>query len=173
MVTFHRNRTDCKISELLSVYEQSIETDRRLRYLHFDENIGFQTAAQDFYQYLSQIFFRTSGAVLAAYSDCGKYVSALRLEPYKDGYLLSGLETAPEHRRKGFARRLVTEVIVHCCEAGISRLYSHIHKQNIPSKDLHISVGFSVIRKDAVLLDGTFSDQYETLCYHCKEKRFL
>ena len=168
MVTYIQKIRNCNVAELFSVYSQSLETDRAMRYSDLDSNEGFQLASQDFYQYLSHVFFRTSGAVLAVYSSEGKYMSALRMEPYKDGYLLSGLETAPEFRRKGFGLRLVRDVILHCTEAGIRVLYSHIHKENVASRNLHISAGFSVIRDCATLIDGTFSTEYETLCCFCK-----
>ena len=168
MVTYIQKIRDCDISALFSVYSQSLEEARTLHYLRLDANEGFLLASQDYYQYLSRVFFRTSGAILAVYSHNGKYVSALRLEPYQDGYLMNALETAPDCRGKGYGKHLVKEVITYCRAVGIQVLYSHVHKQNAVSKRLHIAAGFTVLSSNATLLDGTFSTQYETLCLFCK-----
>ena len=168
MVTYIQKIRDCDISALFSVYSQSLEEARTLHYSRLDANEGFLLASQDYYQYLSQVFFRTPGAVLAVYSHNGEYVSALRLEPYQDGYLLNALETAPDCRGKGFGKHLVEEVIAYCRAAGIHVLYSHVDKQNVASQKLHLAVGFTVVSRNATLLDGTFSTQYETLCFFCK-----
>ena len=45
-------------------------------------------AEQEFYNYLQQVFFRTNGAQYLVWEENGRYVSALRLEPYQDGLLL-------------------------------------------------------------------------------------
>lgn len=165
MVTYIHKIKDCNLSGIYSVYSQTLEEDRASHYRNLDTNEGFLLASQDYYQYLSQIFFQTPGAVLAVYFHEGEYASALRLEPYRDGYLLSGLETAPKSRRKGYALRLVRHVIAYCKENGIAVIYSHIHKQNTASKNLHLSAGFEVISDSATLIDGTFSTQYETLSH--------
>lgn len=119
-------------------------------------------AEQDFYQYLQQVFFRTAGAVYYGWEVNGKLCSALRLEPYRDGLLLEALETAPDHRRKGYAKMLVTAVLE--CTGG-QRIYSHVGKKNIPSLRTHDACGFCCISQQAVYADGSVNDRCCTLLH--------
>jgi len=73
----------------------------------------------------------------------GRYVSALRLEPYRDGLLLEALETAPEQRRKGFAAALIRAV--QCFLEGKTKLYSHVDKRNLSSLKVHEKCGFRIV----------------------------
>lgn len=109
-------------------------------------------AEQDFYDYLSQTFFRASGAFYGLWEANGNYVSALRMEPYQDGFLLSALETAPEHRRKGYARKLILAVLG---EMGSVKIYSHVSKRNFASIRVHEDCGFQKVLDHAVYADGS------------------
>ena len=84
-------------------------------------------AEQDFRQYLDEVFFRTTDAVCAVWEEKGNYVSALRLEPYKDGLLLEALETHPDQRMKGYAAMLISAVQQHLESV---KIYSHVSKCN-------------------------------------------
>ena len=117
---------------------------------------------QEFFDYLRQVFFRTSGAVCAIWEERGVYRSALRLEPYRDGLLMAGLETAPEHRRKGYARCLVEAVLA---EFGDQTIYSHIARDNLPSIRLHERTGFRKIRDGALCIDGSMDPRMDTYVY--------
>ena len=118
-------------------------------------------AEQDFYQYLRQVFFRTPGARYFVWTEGGRYRSALRLEPYRDGWLLEALETAPDHRRKGYGRALVEAVLAL---PGYERIYSHIHRENFPSLRLHESCGFQKILDYGVYIDGSVNRYTLTYC---------
>jgi len=126
---------------------------------------GLLQAEQDFYQYLRDCFFPTPGAVYAVWMEDGEYVSALRLEPYKDGLLLAALETAPKHRRRGCACQLVNAVL---SQLPGQRIYSHINKRNEASLAVHKKCGFRKIADFAAYIDGSVSDAAVTLCYQKK-----
>lgn len=113
--------------------------------------------------YLREDFFTTRGAVCALWMVDGLYKSALRLEPHRDGYLISALETAPDVRRKGYAKCLLQAVTSQYS----APFYSHIAKNNKPSRNLHIACGFDLSSDSAVLLDGTVTQNYCTMIY-CK-----
>ena len=85
--------------KLMEVYEEGNLKNGRELYPEESESRQIALAEQDFYQYLQQIFFRTPGAVYYVLEEGGRYISALRLEPYRDGMLLEALETAPNQRR--------------------------------------------------------------------------
>ena len=119
-------------------------------------------AEQDFRQYLDEVFFRTSGAICALWEESGKYVSVLRLEPYKDGLLLEGLETHPDHRKKGYAAKLVTAVQQ---QLGSVKMYSHVSKRNTASLKTHEKCGFLQISDHAVYINGSVDYRCCTLLY--------
>ena len=79
--------------QLIQVYEESIKKDGMELYSHLDDNRQVLEAEQDFYRFLSD-FLRIPGAFYALWTVDGSYRAALRIEPYKDGALLTGLETA-------------------------------------------------------------------------------
>lgn len=126
------------------------------------EEASLLQAEQDFYQYLKDCFFPTFGAVYAVWMEENEYISALRLEPYKDGLLLEALETAPKHRRKGYAVKLIRAVLAQMPD---QRIYSHVSKRNIPSLAVHEKCGFRKISDSAIYIDGSVNDRAVTLCH--------
>lgn len=118
---------------------------------------GFEQAA-----YLRLDFFHAPGAQCCLWMVEGCCVSLLRLEPWKDGLLLTGLETLPNRRNCGYAAALLTAVAAYCREQGNARLYSHIDHRNAPSIRVHEKCGFRRISDTAKLLDGTVTARMGT-----------
>lgn len=125
-------------------------------------SLGLLEAEQDFYRYLDQVFFRTDGAVYAIWEEDGEYCSALRLEPYRDGLLLEALETAPDRRRKGYAKKLIEAVLA---DLQPEKVYSHISKKNHASIQTHLSCGFEKHLDYAVYVDGSVFHQIYTFLW--------
>ena len=150
MLKVYHQYSELNISNLLAVYEDTIKQSQDGR---FD-------AEQDFCDYLRNEFFSMNGSYYAVWCQDNCYVCALRMEPYRDGYLLTGLETAPQARRMGYGTALLNAV----CQS-ISPVYSHVHRSNRASLRLHRNCGFIEICDYAMLLDGTVSSQYVTLCF--------
>ena len=117
---------------------------------------------QEFYNYLNQVFFRTPGSLYAVWEEQGKYISALRLEPFQDGLLLEALEPRPDRRQKGFAKKLITAVMA---QANATRIYSHVHKHNVASLRTHESCGFHVSMDYALCVDGSVRRDMVTMCF--------
>ena len=126
---------------------------------------GLLQAEREFRDYLREDFFRHAGAFYAVWLVDGSYVSALRMEPYEDGWLLEALETAPEYRRRGYAKALVSAVLEHM---GGLTVYSHVSRRNIASIQTHMSCGFEKFLDHAVYLDGSVSNRAVTLRYVAK-----
>ena len=124
-----------------------------------DLSAGILEAEQDFYAYLRDVFFQTKDVKYYVLEDNGQYLSAFRIEPYQDGYLLEALETAPKHRRKGYAKQLLSEVLPKISLP----VYSHIHKQNQASLAVHRLCGFQIILDFAQYIDGTNKQDSYTL----------
>ena len=147
--------------QLMDVYEESNRENGEVRYPNLSENRQILEAEQDFYQYLRECFFTTNGAFYALWVEDETYVSALRLEPYEDGLLLEALETAPDHRQRNYAKALIREVLHY---VGDTKVYSHVHKKNIPSLRTHEACGFYRILEYARYIDGSFRENSCTFC---------
>lgn len=137
---------------LMEVYAEGNRENGAYFYPKLPPQQGILEAEQDFYRYLQDGFFTTEGAFYAVWEESGCYYSALRLEPYRDGLLMAAVETAPEHRRKGYASRLMGEVFSY---VGKGIVYVHINKRNLPSIGLHEKMGFEKILDYAVYIDGS------------------
>lgn len=150
---------------LMAVYAESNRENGRVFWPEESEMRQMQLAEEDFYNYLSQVFFKTPGAMYAVWKENERYVSALRLEPYRDGLLLEALETAPAQRRKGCAAALIQAVQVFLRQRGSVKLYSHVDKQNLPSLKTHEACGFRRTADYAVYIDGSINQEMYTLCW--------
>ena len=148
-------------SALMSVYEEGNRENGALLHPQLPEGQQLLWAEQSFYQYLSEVFFLTAGAVYAVWVENGSYVSALRLEPYEDGLLLEALETAPAYRRKGYAEKLLRAVQAEFPQ----KIYSHVSKRNTPSLAVHKKCGFRQVLDYAKYIDGSVVRNAITLCY--------
>lgn len=147
-------------SQLMEVYA---EENRRNGYdmaPDLSENEQVLRAEGAFYTYLSECFFKTPGAIYALWTVEGEYVSALRLEPYQDGFLLEALETRPDRRNRGYATTLMKAVL----ERWSCKLYSHVSKCNGASLAVHKKCGFHEVLDHAVYIDGSVARSAWTLC---------
>ena len=135
------------LANLKQVYQESLEFGKMF------------SSTQNFYDYWLYDFFSHPGAICAVWEENGIYVSVVCLEPYKDGVLITGLETLPAQRNMGMAGRLLSAVLSRL--DGIT-LYSHIQRRNVPSLRLHKSCGFVFYTDHAVFLDGSVSCNYDT-----------
>ena len=148
-------------SALMEIYAQSNRDNGKEKYPSFSEEKQKQLVEDDFADYLRESFFSQMGAKYAVLSDGNQYCSALRLEPYNDGLLITALETRPDKRCMGYGKKLVLLVLQeHDCP-----IYSHIHKKNLPSLSLHASCGFSKVLDYAQYLDGTVTTHAATYCF--------
>ena len=150
-----------RFGELMEVYADSNE-EKATDWPNLPHGYALTLAEQDFRQYLDEVFFKTDGALCAVWEESGKYVSVLRLEPYRDGLLLEGLETHPEQRKKGYAGMLISAVQQHL---GPVKIYSHVSKRNLASLRTHEKCGFAKISDHAVYINGSVDYRCCTLIY--------
>ena len=153
---------ELSFGKLMEIYAEGNLENGRDHWPHEPEARQTALAEQDFYQYLREVFFPTPGAQYLIWEADGCYVSALRLEPYQDGLLLEALETAPQHRRKGYAVKLVQAALNR---AGNVKIYSHVSKKNVPSLHTHKKCGFRRILEYSVYADGSVNDRCCTLLH--------
>lgn len=151
------------LTQLNEIYAESIRKAGMERYASCSENLQILNAENEFYDFLLE-FFAYDNACYAVWAPEGGYVAALRLEPYQDGFLLSGLETLPNARSRGYGKSLVFAVIDHLSKQGHGKIYSHVDQRNIPSLKVHRACGFKQIQSYAVFIDGSVSHKACTLC---------
>lgn len=162
MLKIARNMRELSFGCLMEVYREGNRENAAQQWPEIPLEQGILLAEQDFYQYLREVLFTVPGAVCAIWEVDGGYKSALRLEPYRDGLLLAALETAPQHRRHGFAESLIREV--QAVYQG-TRIYSHVGKGNGTSLRLHEKCSFRRILEYAIYLDGSVNQKCCTLVY--------
>lgn len=153
---------DLRFSELMEVYMEENMQNGSERYCNEPASVQLTFSEQDFYAFLREIFFQTKGAYYAVWQVTGNYVSALRLEPYKDGLLIEALETKPAERKKGYAKALMLAVLSQFAGKNI---YSHVLKTNVASLRTHDACGFRRIKEYAVYIDGSVTNKSCTFLY--------
>lgn len=163
MLQIYNSIKNFNLGQLAEVYTESLLRDGRLQYPKLDKNMQLLEARQDFFGFLS-VFFQAPDAKYMVWVHQGRYVSALRVEPYSDGVLIEGLETAPESRRKGFAKALLSSSVEYLKKQGIGKIYSHIEKSNIPSIQVHLACGFVKFLDHASCIDDSVLQNTATYC---------
>lgn len=152
-----------RFSNLMEVYSESNTMNGMEQYAHLADVEQLNAAEMDFYHYLHSVFFRQENSFYAVWEASGKYLSALRVEPYLEGYLLCALETHPLERGKGYARNLIQGVTRYLAEQGSGIIYSHVSKKNGASLGVHRACGFEIIKDHAVYSDGSVLSNNYTL----------
>ena len=162
MLKIAKTMKELSFSALMEVYLEGNRENGKDSYPEEPEGSQLMLAEQDFYNYLTQVFFPTEGAVYLIWEEQGRYASALRLEPYRDGLLLEALETAPDQRRKGYAKALLQAALR---EFDGVKIYSHVHKRNTASRRTHETCGFRKVLDHAVYADGSVLHSSVTYCH--------
>lgn len=163
MLRIIRSIAAIDLRQLFDIYEECFIENLRDGYGSVSA-FDILNEQQDFYHFL-QDFFKEPDNIYAVWVDEGRYCSALRIEQYRDGYLLTGLETAPDKRRNGYASMLMNSVIEFCKSNALLPIYSHIANSNIPSIKTHTKNGFNITSDYAVYLDGSVDHRSKTYCY--------
>lgn len=166
MLKVIENIRQLDFAALMSVYEETNILSGKEQYPNLTESEQLREAEQVFYQYLYSVFFRQKGARYVVWVENRNYISAMRVEPYLDGFLLCGLETAPSFRKMGYAKKMICAFQESTRE---QKLYSHISKRNAASIQTHISCNFRIIKDYATHLDGSVFRDSVTMLYDEKK----
>ena len=142
MLYLARSLSQLHFGSLMAVYADANRENGREAWPEEPEMRQIQLAEEEFYRYLSQVFFKTPGAICAVWEESGRYVSALRL---------------------GYAAGLIEAVQTYLGEGG--KLYSHVDKRNLPSLKTHEKCGFRRIADVAVYVDGSVNRKACTMCW--------
>ena len=167
MLEIIRSLDKLPFGKLMAVYEESNTENGAERYPKLAVNLQLLEAEQDFYAYL-KCFFQQDDSFYALWQVDGTPVSALRIEPYQDGWLLAALETKPDMRNRGFAKMLISALLSYMAQSERLPVYSHIGVFNVASQKVHISCGFQEVLPYSVYADGRVNDACKTYRYNKK-----
>ena len=145
---------------LMEIYiEGNVEN---AEYLYPDETAekGLALAIRDFDNFLREKFFTREDSQYWILAEGETYISALRFEKHQDGLLLEALETRPDRRGQGYAKKLIQDVLKEL--PASTKIYSHVSKRNTASLATHRSCGFVQYLDYAVESDGSISDHAVT-----------
>jgi len=162
MLIIAKKLHELSFSALMEVYIEGNQEKAADEWSHLPPQFALQQAEQDFYLYLKDDFFKTADACYAVWQEQGRYMSALRLEPYRDGLLMEALETAPDYRRQGYGKKLVEAILSYYSGR---KVYSHVDRKNLPSLLTHQSCGFQKILDHAVYIDGSVNHRAYTMLH--------
>lgn len=158
MLKVIHSMAELPFGNLMEIYVQS-NRERGLQWSDESEERRLELVEQEFYAYLRQCFFTLPASRYFLWDEQGKAVSAVRCESYGDGVLLTALETAPDHRGKGYAAALLRAVFQHL---GRGKVYVHIRHGNSASIAVHQRCGFVKVKNGARMLDGSYSRVHDT-----------
>lgn len=150
---------------LMQIYTETNLKDVEFNYPYLHGNEALFCVESSFYHFLNDVFFKTKGAKYAIWIQNNKWVSALRLEPFVDGMLISGLETHPDHRNCGYAKYLLNGVISQM-NSGL-KVYAHIDPNNLASIAVHTRCGFNKISSCSHMLNGNIDMNMDTYFLSC------
>ena len=165
MLKILRSVNGLSYSMIMEVYGQSLRLAAEKEYPQKGENAGLLQAEQDYYAYLRDVHFLLNGAFMAVWEEKGVYISAVRVEPYQDGVLITGLETRSDFRNQGYATMLLRALTARCNAGEYPEIISHIDDDNVASIAVHTKCGFQKIADHAAFLDGTVSHIACTMRY--------
>ena len=165
MLKIARSMSELPLRQLMEVYQETNISSAQRHWNAYSPERGLAMAEDRFYEDLQCGFFSIPHAMYCLWLVEGECVSALRLEPWQDGWLLAALETAPDRRKQGHAQALLRAVQGYLSAQGAVKLYSHIHCRNKASIHVHEACGFRKITDTAKLLDGTITSRMGTYLF--------
>ena len=132
---------------LMTVYAESNHENTEYFFPDMtDKVLAVKKVEKGFLQFLRDEFYAGPGPAYYVLEEAGEWVSALRMNELEPGfYYLEALETRPGYRQRGYASRLLCEVIAHLKQRGPFRLCDCVDKKNEASVRTHLACGFRVV----------------------------
>lgn len=154
--------TENDFSALMRVYIEGNEDNAGYFYPDKPLSEGIKLAENDFRKFLDSFFAKEGNRYFVLDND-GEFLSALRLRTFEGFYYLEALETAPCHRRKGYAVSLISQVCEYLgLETGKEVVIRDcVSKNNIASLGAHRKAGFVVETEQGIdYEDGSKPDNH-------------
>lgn len=123
-----------------------------------DQDRGLCMVEAGFRDYLEHSFFEEAGNRYYVLEGGEGWASAIRLSPIPErerAWYAEALETAPQLRRRGYARKLMELLCFQLAQEGAFELLDSVGKRNSASLAFHESLGFTTYQENAISpLDG-------------------
>lgn len=160
---------DIDSRKLMALYQEG--NLENAEYFYPEEALpsAIQKCEADFLQFLATKFFQREGSEYWILETEDTWVSALRLNRIADGfYYLEALETHPDFRKKGYAARLLSDVIEELKSRGPFRLCDSVSKTNLASVRVHRKCGFEIVSEAAFdYLNNETNETHYGMQYSC------
>lgn len=161
---------DLDFPKLMEIYRESnLENIPYFFPEETDPERGLRQVEAGFRDYLEKDFFESPENRYYVLEDGERWASAIRLSPIPErerSWYAEALETAPDCRRRGYARKLMELLCYALAKEGPFELTDSVSKRNLPSLGFHESVGFTVYQENAVSpLDGEENPREKGLRY--------
>ena len=132
--------------KLMELYDEGNRENAAYFYPESDPETGTEKVRNEFLDFLKNDFMPKPENTYWVWEENGVYLSALRLTEL-DGRLfyLEALETHADYRRRGYAARLLKEVMNALKKEGPYRICDCVGKRNTESIRTHEKAGFRIV----------------------------
>ena len=167
MLLILRSPEELDVPKLLAIYRESTLKHCQGMYPSETFAASLERYEAGYAAFMREEFFAKPGRFWMVETVEELWVSTLRLLPLDEHntWMIGSLETHPDHRRKGYAARLLTDTIRFLEEThGEIVLLSGVRKHNTASLRTHLRCGF-IREKETWTEDGETSDRTCTMAY--------
>lgn len=139
---------DC--DKLMAIYRESNGANAKIFFPQIKNAAKARKKAETAYcDYIEKEFLSGKNAYCIL-EENGAWVSALRLYKIDGGfYFIEALETAPKFRCKGYAEKLLNELIEKLKNTENCKIYDCVSKKNTASLRVHEKCGFKIVDENA------------------------
>jgi len=155
------------IAGLLRICAESNARVYRKRYAkqYASDTEAWDALMRDYTEFIREFAAQDDRRIFAL-KENGNWAAALRvIRMDADNWYLAALETAPTFRRKGFARRLLSQTVDYLRGQNACSIVSIVEKENKASRALHEACGFA-------LTGSTAKDHEGNLIENCVLYRY-
>lgn len=129
---------------LMAVYKES--NKKKIAFLFPEiqsEEDGLRMVEDEYSKWLRDDFLKGKNTFCYVWEENNIWVSSLRFHYVENKvYFIEALETHPEHRRKGYAEKLINSIIDKLKEDGDFEIRSYTSITNEASRKTHSRCGF-------------------------------
>ena len=141
--------SDVDPRKLMDLYAEGNLENAEYFYPDLDRVTGMKKVEDDFLAWLRTDFMKKPENTYWVLEENGVWVSALRLTELEGRlFYLEALETHPDHRRRGYAAKLLNEVAEALKKQGPFRICDCVSKRNTASIRTHERAGFRIVSEE-------------------------
>lgn len=135
--------------KLMVVYEESNRENAEHMFTEDSTEDAIKKVYEGFFQFLDEFLDDPLNSYYI-WEEQGEYISTLRLTKLPDFYYMEALETTPDYRQRGYAKKLMDAVIALPKKEGKPIIRCSVSKKNEKSLAFHRKCGFIVDQLQAV-----------------------